>query len=48
MFQNLTFLLTMFKSFMVRFEREQKASDVLASHAGPSRLDLRTLEKASK
>lgn len=38
-FQKLTFLLSPFKSFMVSCEREQKASDVSASHAGPSRLE---------
>jgi len=37
----------MFKSVMVRSEREQKASDVSASCAGPSRLDLWTLTQAS-
>lgn len=44
-FHNLTFLLSMFKSFMVSYEREQKASDVSASHAGPSRLDWWNLEQ---
>lgn len=36
----------MFKSFMVSREREQKASDVSASHAGPSRLGWWNLEQS--
>lgn len=47
-FQNWTFLLNMFKSFMVRFERGQKASDVSASYAGLSRLEWWTVEQTSR
>lgn len=37
----------MFKSFLVRFETEQKARDVPANYAGPSRLDWWTPEEES-
>lgn len=44
-FQNLTFLLSTFKSLMVSCEREQEASEVSARHAAPSRLDWWNLEQ---